>query len=309
MKKTRRTLLAAITAVCVTAILATGCRKDLYYEEGGDTHKVQINITWPSGITSPEGARAIFYPLGGGTPLIYNLSPSGGEVSVPAGRYNVVLFNNDTEYVKLYNDGKDSTLEARTTALVKATKGTAFPSEDIVNMPDMFYSCKADSFNVTAGTSDDVLNASPVARVKSFRVRVFVSGTAGMSGVSSAEGYISNAYGSYFPGMEKYPAAGAIIPFGFSDMESDHMDAPVRTFGVLPSSAGNIQMLRLAVTLTDGTVSTYEYDITGQLNVDLSKGDVVVTIPDKIDISPSGTTPSGFNVTVKGWGDATNVEL
>lgn len=309
MKKTTKKHFAVFAAACVIAVMASGCRKDLYYEESGESHRVEINITWPSGIGTPEGARAVFYPLGGGTPLIYNLSSSGGEVSVPAGRYNVVLFNNDTEYVKLYNDGKDSTLEARTTALVKSTKGSAFPSEDIVNMPDLFYSCKADSFTVTAGTSDDVLNASPVSRVKAFKIRVFVSGSAGMSGVSSAVGYISNVYGSYFPGIETFPASGSIIQCSFSDKESDHMDAPVRTFGILPLSGGNPEMLRLEVTQTDGTISTYEYDIANQLNVDLSKGDVVVVIPDKIDVSPSATTPSGFNVTVNGWGDATNVEL
>lgn len=289
------------------SVITGGCRKDLYYgSEDGEGHLVEVDITWPAGITPPEGARAIFYPTGGGTPLVYNISASGEKVSVPEGTYNVVLFNNDTEYVKLYETNTESTLEARTTTVVKSGEMKSFPSQNIVNMPDEFYSYKIDNFQVTSGSTPDVLKATPAARVKTFKVKVVVGGTGGMSCVSSATGYISTVYGSYFPGTETYPTTGSAIYFSFDNKQSTYMEGTVRTFGV-NTSGGNTQMFKIVLTLTDGSTATYECDISSQLSVDLSSGEVVVLIPTTINVSAGN--PSGFTVTVNSWGDSSDVDI
>lgn len=290
----------ALVVLSMLSLVLGGCRKELYYGQDSDNPTVDIKMTWPSGITTPDGVRAIFYPIAGGTPLVYNISSTEEKVIVPEGTYNVVLFNNDTEYVKLYNTSEESTLEAKTTTVAKSGTLKSFPTEDVVNMPDMFYSCKAENFTVSR-TSSNILEASPKVRVKTFKVRVNVTGSGGMTSVSSATGFISDVYGSFFPGSETYPTTSSAIYFDFDDKESDHMVGTVRTFGI-NNSGGNKQSFKLLISLTDGNTVSYECDITDLLNVDLTKDDVVITIP--ITINIAANTSSGFNVTVSDWNNS-----
>lgn len=307
MKKKRMRTVVMFYALVSLLLITGSCRKELYYgQENGEGHTVEVDITWPSGITAPEGARVLFYPKDGGSPLVYNISASGDKVCVPEGTYDVVLFNNDTEYVKLYETAAESTLEARTTTVVKSGEMKSFPSQDIVNMPDLFYSYKINNFRVTSGSASDILKATPQPRVKTFKVKVLVGGTGGMSCVSSGTGFISTVYGSYFPGTEAYPTTDSAIYFNFDNKQSTYMEGTVRTFGI-DTSTGKTQIFKLVLTLTDGSTTAYECDITNQLNVDLSTGEVLVTIPTTINISAG--TPSGFNVTVTGWDDSTDVNL
>jgi len=296
-----------VMSIMVAAV--TGCSNGHSPNDEG-RHNVLINVTWPSGINVPAGVRAIFYPIGGGTPIVYNLPASGGKADLSIGTYRVVLFNNDTEYVILNNTDNDSTLEAYTSEQSKASGSSSFPSENVVNMPDMFYSCKVNAFTVKSDSISEMLNVAPKARVDSFVVRVYIGGKTGVAGISSATGYISNVYGSFFPGTETYPKIGSIIPSVFNDKESNYIDATVRTFGVMSASNDNAQTFRLSITLTNDSTISYDWDITKQLNTDLSKGNVMVTIPDEVDISSSSSSsPSGFSVTVTGWGDPINVNM
>jgi len=293
-----------IAAICVLG----SCRKDLYYSNSDiDGPQVYINAMWPSDLTTiPSGIRAIFYPTAGGTPIVRNILPAGGYVAIPKGTYNVVLFNNDTEYVKLYNTDTDSTLEARTTTILASAKVKSFPSQDIVNLPDSFYSYKIKNFNVTGNSLPDILSAPLQNKVKFFNVRVNIGGTGGVSYVSSATGYISGLYGSFFPGLDTYPSTNSAITFNFSNKGADYLQGTVSTFGVNCLS-GNTQMFKSSLTLTDGRTLEYDCDITSLLNIDLSKPNQVVTIPGTIDVSAGSS--SGFNVNVNDWGNSTSVDI
>ena len=97
------------------SVLLTGCSfRDMLddYPVSG----VQIKFNW-EGVTDelPEGMRVIFYPKSEeGRKVESYLSVEGGEVKVPPGYYDVVIYNYNTECVQIRGDGAYETIEAYT---------------------------------------------------------------------------------------------------------------------------------------------------------------------------------------------------
>ncbi|MDD2756882.1 MAG: DUF5119 domain-containing protein [Methanothrix sp.] len=284
-----------VSILVFLCLSASSCRKDLYYD--GTTQTVDINVLWPDTITVPEGVRAIFFPTDGSTPHVYNLSATGGSVLVPVGEYTVLLFNNDTEYARLQNTESLSTIEAYTSLLLKAGDTKSFPEQNIVNMPDMFYTYLLKDYQVLGnGTSADI-EAAPKARVFDSRILVKI---VGLKNVSSSRGYISGVAGSYFPGKDSLPVTSSAVAFDFGQKSSNYISAIMRIFGMsrtLPQQ----NIFRLSLTLINGENKYYDFNITDQLKVDLSTG-LVITIADSIVVEDVyGNTGSGFNATVNDW--------
>jgi len=292
------------SAMMLLCLLASGCRKDLYYDE--TTKTVEINVTWSDSVTVPESVRAIFYPTDGSTPSVFNISATGGTVQVPMGEYTVLLFNNDTEYIKLQNSESLSTIEAYTSLLLKAGDTKSFPEQNIVNMPDLFYASLLQSYKLTADEASTVIEMTPQAKVSDFEVLIQVIG---IENVSSATGYMSGVAGSYFPGLDSLPVTSSAIAFDFGQESTNYISATVRTFGMSRTEPQE-NIFRLYLTLINGETEYYDFDVTDQLKVDLS-ADVIVTIPDSIVVEDvSSSTGSGFNATVDDWTDTeTDVPL
>ena len=247
----------------------------------------------------PEGIRAIFYPADGSDARVFNISPTGGTVRVPSGSYTVLLFNNDTEYIRVQNDGSLSAIEAYTSLLLKAGKTKGFPEQNIVNMPDLFYICLLKNVAVSSESSSSgtTINAEPEARVFNMEMQVKVNG---LANVSSAIGYLSGVAGSYFPGKDSIPETSSAIAFDFGKKDSEHISAAVRTFGISGTEPQE-NIFRLSLTLINGENMTCDFTITDQLEVDLKAG-VVVVIPDPVVVNDvSGDTGSGFNAIVDEW--------
>ena len=77
---------------------------------------VKIKFNW-KGVADklPEGMRVIFYPKSEeGRKVESYLSVEGGEVKVPPGRYDMVIYNYNTECVLIRNDEAYETIEAYT---------------------------------------------------------------------------------------------------------------------------------------------------------------------------------------------------
>jgi len=284
-------------------LLAIGCRKDLYYEETAET--VNVHVTWPDSITVPEGVRVIFYPVDGSLPYIFNLKPTGSTVYVPSGEYNVLFFNNDTEYLWFQNGGSFSKIEAYTSILLKAGKTKGFPQQNVVNMPDLFYTYRLNNYRVSEGSlATAAIEAIPHAKVYTMGILIKIIG---LKNVSSATGYLSGVAGSYFPGMDSVPETSSAIAFDFGQKNSQYISATARTFG-LSGTQPQENIFRLILTLTNGDTKTCDFNITDLLKIDLSQK-MVLSIPDSIVVEDvSGNTGSGFNATVEGW-DETEIDM
>ena len=285
--------------VLLLCLLATGCRKDLYYD--GITRSVTIRVTWAATDTVPEGMRAIFYPTDGSTPHIYNIPVTGSTLTVPVGEYTVLLFNNDTEYTQLQNQESLSSIEAYTSLLVKAKKSKSFPEQNIVEQPDMFYTYLLKDFQVKEDLTPATIEATPVARVFDVDILVHVTG---IGNVTSAKGYLSGIAGTYYPGLDSLPVLSSAIPFTFGQKgSSDYITTSVRVFGMSGTTPSeNIFQLTLTQRGSSARTFIYSWDIADQLKADL-KTHVVVTINDSTLVIPipTDTTSSGFDVHIKPW--------
>jgi len=299
----KKNVLASV--MVLLCLLTSSCRKDLYYD-GATTHTVNIHVTWPDTVTVPESMRAIFYPTDGTSPHVYNISATGGSVLVPTGTYTVLLFNNDTEYVKEQNTESLSTIEAFTSLVLKAGKTKGFPEQNIVNMPDMFHSYLLKDYQVKEDQTPADIEATPQARVFDFQVIVHIMG---LKNVSSAGGYISGVAGSYFPGKDSLPVSSSAVAFEFGQKSSDYISATARVFGMSRTQPQQ-NIFRLSLKLINGESKYYDFDVTDQLKVDLNTN-VVVTISDMIVVEDvPGDTGSGFGATVHDWTDTdTDVPL
>ena len=86
--------------VAVVAIGFASCEhKDLCYHHP-HTVKIIVNFDWAfAPDADPTGMCLYFYPQDGGKPRRFDLSKTGGEISINVGKYNVIAYNNDTDSI------------------------------------------------------------------------------------------------------------------------------------------------------------------------------------------------------------------
>ena len=149
MRNTRYGFLVLLSSL----LMLTGCsRRDILddYPVSG----VDIKLDW-DGVTDqlPEGVRVIFYPKNGdGRKVDKYLSVRGGEMKVPPGRYSVVVYNYNTESIRIRGEESYETIEAYTgNCNGLGIEGT----EKMVWSPDSLYVLNIDELEIEK--SEEVL--------------------------------------------------------------------------------------------------------------------------------------------------------
>ncbi len=95
-----RSAIRCLLALLVAAATASCDHKDLCYHHD-HVKTLRIAFDWRDAPgASPQGMVVWFYPIGGteGNVLRFDISGTKGrEIEVPAGKYNIISYNNDTE--------------------------------------------------------------------------------------------------------------------------------------------------------------------------------------------------------------------
>src|SRR5574344_1413699 len=301
------------TALCIFCIIISSCRKELYYEA---VSPLTINVTWPDGISIPEGVRVIFYNEEGEGHYVFNIPSNGGTVNVPKGKYSVLMFNNDTEYIAIRNVERISTIQAYTSLLIKAGNTRGFPLQSIVNTPDLFYRYLQTGYNVTDDASSVVIQATPSCKVDNYTIKVYLIGS---QYVSSGTGYLSGLAGSYYPGLDSLAATSSAVMADLGIKGADTLGFKINTFGI-SKAASRENIFRVSLTLINDSTRDFDFNITEALNASLNelnktKADIWVKVEiilsDTIKVEPvtTGGTSSGFSTTVTDWKEPDNVEI
>jgi hypothetical protein len=301
------------TALCIFCIMISGCRKELYYEA---VSPVTISVTWPDGISIPEGVRVIFYNEEGEGHYVFNIPSNGGTVNVPKGKYSVLMFNNDTEYIAIRNVERISTIQAYTSLLIKAGNTRGFPLQSIVNTPDLFYRYLQTGYNVNDNTSSVFIQAAPLCKVSNYTIKVLLIGS---QYVSSGTGYLSGLAGSYYPGLDSLAATSSAVMADLGLKGADTLVFKINTFGI-SKAASRENIFRVSLTLINDSTRDFDFNITEALNASLNelnktKTDIGVKVEiilsDTIKVEPvtTGGTSSGFSTTVTDWKEPDNVEI
>lgn len=154
-----RKLLPILFGVLILLGLS-GCEhKDLCYHHD---HRVRLQVLFDwrdAPDASPNGMAVFFYPENGGEWYRFDFANiHGGEVSVPAGRYSVICYNNDTPGVFFQNTDTHSSHTAytresglfevigqygRADVLARIPRADGAEDERVMLCPDELWGCQA----------------------------------------------------------------------------------------------------------------------------------------------------------------------
>lgn len=321
----------------IVALIAAGCRQELCYDHDGLTDLVftweqewecdygrSHSASWDAsthGLTyddlRPEAATSvemIVYPTSGST---YNLFlPAAGAQVASLAQGSLLFYNDDTECIVINEVASTADATATTTGRSRSTLEELHEGERTVNAPDVLYAALIEDHeaSVTHTTAPLTVNMRPLVYTYLIRYTIEQGGEL----VTLARGAIAGMAEKVRLRDGSTTADAATILFDATiSADGSTVTAIVPSFGV-PSHAGYADTnntstaegpftLNLELLLTDGSMQTFEFDITRQM-ADQPRGGVI-TVGGVYVINNSTQVDSGFDVDVDDWGEYEDVIL
>ena len=319
-------------------LLTVGCRKDLCY--GHDEHSLGVRFdlvaswdtvwqrdygcnwqqNWDTAWTCSyhdltptpaTGIRALVYHKDSTIYDERNLPNTGGRLYLGEDTYSMLFYNNDTEYIVF--DGMYSIAHTRATTrtLTRATYMAMHKEERTISPPDMLYGHYIESYEGERAADAYRYEGAMKPLVYTYLIRYEFS--KGLQYVALARGALAGMAESVYLHDGHTGSESATMLYECT-VEPWGVEARVKTFGA-PNYPGDHYVrgpeepphyaLNLEVKLTNGTLKTFEFDISDQL-VNQPRGGVITVSGLEIDDEEGA---GGFYVGVEGWGDIIDVPL
>ena len=328
----------------VLVLMVTSCNhKDLCYNHREHAHKYHIEIDadyrrdweenygytdwsalWPTNYIdyeslrpgTPNGLRVINYneTLESNT---HNLGAYGGVVTLYEGPNDILLYNNDTEYIvfQRHNDGNRATTRATTRTRSRATYTASEyteQGEETMTPPDMLFANYID--NYYAEKVIDPVDIEVELQPLVFTYKIRYEFKSGLQYVAMARGALSGMASAVFLNTGETSEESATLLYD-CEVTDYGVRAIVTSFGVpgypnenYPTRADNQHALNLEVLLRNGKTMNFNYDVTNQLKTQPHGG--VIVIEDIVISDDDGKQGSGaFDVEVDDWGPYEDVPL
>ena len=265
----------------------------------------------------PEGVRVHIFNEDDRTETVRNLTKQNATIRFnQEGHYDMLFYNNDTEYIVFEGLESFNTASATTRGITRSTyRGnslmTRATKEVTVNPPDMLFGAYMNDIYVTKSTQADTMKVTLKPLVFTYLIRYEIAKGAEL--VSLARGALAGMAKGVNLGNGRTSVEDATVMFDCDKLGEFGAQALVKSFGIpdYPNpnySRGPRQYcLNLEVRLTNGKTQQFEFDITEQMEKQ-PHGGVIVVSGIEID-SNTASGGGGFNVDVDGWGDAVDVPL
>lgn len=263
----------------------------------------------------PEGVRVHIFNEDDRTETVRNLTKQNATIRfTEEGHYDMLFYNNDTEYIVFEGLESFNTASATTRGITRSTyQGnslmTRATKEVTVNPPDMLFGAYMNDVYVTKSTQADTMKVTLKPLVFTYLIRYEIAKGAEL--VSLARGALAGMAKGVNLGNGRTSVEDATVMFDCDKVGDFGAQALVKSFGIpdYPNpnySRGPRQYcLNLEAKLKDGRTLHFEFDITEQIEKQPHGGVVVVNIANIND----GMREDGFNVGVDGWGDAVDIPL
>ena len=333
--------------ILISAILALvlpSCQhKDLCYIHREHAHKYHVNVaadyrheweenhghrdweaTWPMGYigyeslrpAKPTGLRVINYNSKGESNL-HNIGADGGIVNLYEGVNDILIYNNDTEYILFSRSDYDASTRATTRTRTRASyTGNPFNSdaekEETMTPPDMLYGRYVEGFYAEKVLDPLDLEVTLHPLVFTYKIRYeFDSGT---EYVAIARGALSGMARSVLMNTGETSAEAGTLLYD-CEIKDYGVGAVVNSFGIpdfpnqdYVTKVPGKHSLNLEIMLKNGSTIILDFDVTDQVIAQPHGGVIVVS---DIVIKPEdGTQGSGaFDVTVNDWGEYEDIYL
>lgn len=338
MKRSNILILASVILA-----MATSCyHKDLCYNHQEHALRYHVNIIasyrceweencggpdlkkqWPEDYIpyddlrpqEPDGLRVVTYNVTGES-NIHNISAHGGVVTLYGGANDILLYNNDTEYILFTRHDNSATTRATTRTRTRASftqSKYANDGEETVNPPDMLYSNFIGGYQAEKLLEPEDLPVTLHPLVFTYKIRYEFE--EGLQYVSMARGALTGMARSVLMNTGTTSEEGATLLYD-CNVTDYGANAIVKSFGVpgypnanyVKSSAGRKHALNLEVLLRNGKMMTFEFDVTDQVKAQ-PHGGVIIVKGIKIQEEDGSQGTGAFDVSVNGWGEYEDIVL
>lgn len=326
--------------ISAAAVILGSCRKALCYNHDAHAPRVRVNVAaewereWERNVTKnweerwrgvlkfgydhlrPEPASGIRAQVfsDGKLENESNLQADGGRLNMTPGKHDILMYNNDTEYIVFHETSSSATAVASTRTRTRSTYNERFKNETTVNAPDQFYCAFISEYNAEKTLTETNIPVQMRPLVYTYLIHYMFK--SGLKYVELARGALSGMAEGVYLHSGRTTEGIATILFDECTVDQDlGIHTTVLSFGVpdedpLPDKPHERHefLLNLEVRLKNGKILNFDYDVTDQVR-EQPKGGVIVI--DGIEISDEdGLEGSGgFDVTVEGWGEFQDIEL
>lgn len=320
-------------------LTVTGCRMDLCVDHDAHTYSVKtfVSASWEQlwertyGINWQERWDASwsctydeFRPeIGGGIrSMVYgdngvsegNLESEGGNLQMSEGTYDLLFYNNDTEYIVFDDLTTHPLASASTRTRTRSNFKSLHEGERTITPPDMLYVAFVPEY--TAELTIDPVELPVVMRPLTYSYLIRYRFKSGVEYVSQARGALAGMAERVYLNDGHTNGTRATMLF---DCKVDELGctALLQAFGAPEYSYSegyttdentHVYTLSLEVQLKNGKTLTYTFDVSSMMRAQPRGGIILVE-----DIVVSGEDgagdPGGFNPDVDGWGDFMDIPL
>ena len=312
-------------------VLVSCNHKDLCYGHDSHTprHSVDLNIQaelqwqysfngpWETGWKNydsflpgwPQGFRCMVHYPETDKWDEYNLSEKGGVMQVDAGLKNLLVYNNDTEFV-MFKKEADNNWWITTNEVQRSTyEGNSFVGdgkEKTVNMPDVVFADYIPGIRTEESLVPEAVDALCRPLVYTWYVRFEFS--QGADYIALCRGAMAGVAGAACLNRRICNTENVTVLFD-AEKETGAVTATVRAFGLPETDNDSLKVgLNLEVMLTNTRILDFDFDITGQMKAQPQGG--VVVVKGLVITEEQGRMPeNGYEIKVNGWGDYEDVPL
>lgn len=300
-----------------TLALMQGCTHKNLNDSPDFIGRPLVSVTYDWNTTEsflPEGMANLFYQTSSASGSYWrsDFRPEGGTVRMPAGEYNAITFNNDTENVLFSDIDNFSELTFSTSPIDIGNipdDMLPFPPQRLFRQPDRMWSDTKTSIEIKSAILRDTVCFNPQRITRDYHIEM-----SDIENLKSALRYyavISDLASSYLPASQE--SSGETVSMGgfMSPIDATTLSSTVTSFGMSEESTHS----RLAVYmwLADGQHKVYHYDVTDQIvnAPDPMNVEIRVKGPSLPEITPGegeGGSGGGLDVGVDDW-DIIDIEL
>ena len=254
-------------------------------------------------LTAPSRLAACFYDVNTHQMVAKEyVGPTGGYIqSVPAGTYDIMVYELGTLVTRTASDDVRGQLRAHTNDISQSVTGVfrSSTSDPVISEPDhLLVARKADVVIPDHADIDEtiVIHADGKSIVETYSF--IVKNITGIENLSSVQALITGQASSRFLWDGHNPTAPVgLLTTSVADRTRKCLYGVYNTFGQI---AGQV-ILNILVTTTTGEELVYPVDITDQVT-DPDNTDHKITVTDTIKIIPQGgSSQEGYSPTVNEW--------
>lgn len=293
------------------------CHRHDYHDLSSTAATLEVRFDWNGYTAIPPGMNLLFYPVVDeasekySKPILHQLQYDGGRVSLPFGRYKVLVYNDYTENLLYRGMESYGLAEVYLQEYNRKPLASCPPQLPGVAEPDIFYLAQIDELTFTPADAHKVVTVSPQLKTLQLFVHVEVKG---MEYVSMAEGSITGSAGSLrlATGVTAEDTERKRM-FSFV-VQPQELYAATRMF-LSKDPLRTTYWLELAFLLRNNQVSygKFKYDVSDQV-IPILQANGGRIPPEGIPVYVKGVevekvSSNGFDAIIGEWGDEVNIEL